>query len=77
MIKIEESDGVLVINPDNYIGESTSREILWARLRDKPVYFTDVDEHPRDLSAKYLLTYGSPFFVPSGDDDDDSPVEYS
>jgi|SRR6185437_6040314 len=39
--KIEESDAILVLNVDAYIGESTAREILWARLRGKEVYYLD------------------------------------
>jgi hypothetical protein len=37
--KIEESDAILVLNPGNYIGESCRREIAWARIRNKKVYW--------------------------------------
>lgn len=36
--KIEESDAVLVVDVNKYIGESTKREIMWAKIRDKAVY---------------------------------------
>lgn len=39
--KIDLADRVLVINPDGYIGDSTRREIAYARATGKPVSFTD------------------------------------
>ena len=39
--KIDLADRVLVVNPGGYIGESTSREIAYARATGKPVSFTD------------------------------------
>jgi len=39
--KIDLADQVLVVNPGGYIGESTSREIAYARDTGKPVSFTD------------------------------------
>ena len=39
--KIDLADRVLVINPGGYIGESTSREIAYARATGKPVSFID------------------------------------
>ena len=39
--KIDLADRVLVVNPGGYIGESTSREIAYARSTGKPVEFTD------------------------------------
>ena len=41
--KIDLADRVLVVNPGGYIGESTSREIAYARAAGKPVSFTDSD----------------------------------
>ena len=41
--KIDLADRVLVINPGGYVGESTSREIAYARATGKPVSFTDGD----------------------------------
>ena len=39
--KIDLADRVLVVNPGGYVGESTSREIAYARAAGKPVAFTD------------------------------------
>jgi hypothetical protein len=43
--KIDLADRVLVINPGGYIGESTSREIAYARATGKPVSFSDPSDH--------------------------------
>ena len=37
------ADRILVVNPGGYVGESTSREIAYARATGKPVSFTDPD----------------------------------
>ncbi|GGO46408.1 hypothetical protein GCM10012287_16640 [Streptomyces daqingensis] len=39
--KIDMADRVLVVNPGGYVGESTSREIAYARATGKPISFTD------------------------------------
>lgn len=43
--KIEESDAIMVVGRQEdgsmYIGDSTRREVMFARLRDKQVYFFD------------------------------------
>ncbi|WP_091763632.1 hypothetical protein [Blastococcus aurantiacus] len=39
--KIDLADRVLVVNPGGYIGESTSREIAYARATGTPVSFND------------------------------------
>ena len=39
--KIDLADRVLIVNPGGYIGESTSREIAYARSIGTPVAFTD------------------------------------
>ncbi|WP_112248834.1 hypothetical protein [Kribbella monticola] len=39
--KIDLADRVLVVNPGGYVGESTSREIAYARATGKAVSFTD------------------------------------
>lgn len=41
--KIDLADRVLVVNPGGYIGDSTSREIDYARAAGTPVSFTDSD----------------------------------
>lgn len=38
--KIDLADRVVVINPGGYVGESTQREIAYARAAGKPVAFT-------------------------------------
>ena len=38
--KIDLADRVLVVNPGGYVGESTRREIAYARAAGKPVAFT-------------------------------------
>lgn len=35
--KIEESDAIFVLNVGGYVGESTRREIEWARIRQKKI----------------------------------------
>ncbi|MFD6417478.1 hypothetical protein [Streptomyces sp. NPDC060194] len=39
--KIDLADRVLIVNPGGYIGESTRREIAYARATGTPVSFTD------------------------------------
>lgn len=47
--KIEESDGVVMLNIDKYLGESSSRELEWARMRNKAVFWViDGDERMRN-----------------------------
>lgn len=41
--KIDLADRVLIVNPGGYIGESTKREIAYARAAGKPITFTDPD----------------------------------
>lgn len=42
--KIDLSDDVFVVNVDGYIGESTRREIEYARENGKPVIFLETPE---------------------------------
>jgi len=42
--KIDLADEVLVVNPDGYIGASTSNEIEYARQQEKPIRFTTTPE---------------------------------
>lgn len=39
--KIDLADRVLIVNPGGYVGESTKREIAYARASGKRVTFTD------------------------------------
>jgi len=43
LIKILESDAVFVIDVNGYIGQSTSREILWAKLTGRDIYYDSAD----------------------------------
>ena len=40
LAKIEESDGVVMLNIDGYLGESSLRELQWARMRQKRIFWT-------------------------------------
>src|SRR5258705_8474616 len=37
--KILNSDAIVVINQDGYVGFSTAREILWARMQGKKIFW--------------------------------------
>lgn len=39
--KIDLADRVLVVSPGGYVGESTSREVAYARAAGKIIDFTD------------------------------------
>lgn len=43
--RIDLADRVVVVNPGGYVGESTTREIAYARAAGKPVSFTHPAEH--------------------------------
>ena len=60
LAKILQSDAILVLG-DGYIGWSTSREILWAALQDKPVVserqaWPDATARPKSR-APFLLDH--------------------
>lgn len=42
--KIRMAGSIFVVNPGGYVGESTAREIAYARSLDKPVRFLDGTE---------------------------------
>lgn len=48
--KIENSHAIFVVNVNDYIGESTLREILWAKICMKGIYYLS-NEH----DCEYLL----------------------
>lgn len=52
--KIEESDGAVFLNVGGYLGESSLRELTWARMRGKLIFFLELDETK-------LQTYQLPF----------------
>lgn len=41
LAKIDLADRVVVVNPGGYVGESTQREIRYARQTGRPVEYTD------------------------------------
>jgi hypothetical protein len=60
LAKIEESDAVVVVCPGGYVGESTTREIQWARIRLKPIYWTVLTpaDAPTSKGADSLMMMG-------------------
>ena len=44
LAKIDLADRVIVVNPGGYSGESTQREIRYARQTGKPVEYTDAPD---------------------------------
>lgn len=57
--KILNSDAVLVINEGRYVGFSTSREIRWARMQGKSVFWQEHhhdDRWPADAPANFLVS---------------------
>lgn len=52
--KILNSDAIVVINQDGYVGYSTSREIRWARMQGKRVYW-HFQNNPNESYAGDLL----------------------
>lgn len=52
--KILNSDAIVVINQDDYVGFSTSREIRWAKMQGKSVYW-HFQNRPEQLYAGDLL----------------------
>lgn len=55
--KILNSQAIVVINVNDYIGFSTRREIEWARIQGKTVYWIEITQHsqPSDYRANALI----------------------
>ena len=49
--KIDLADEVLVVNVGGYVGESTTREIAYARKKGKPVAFLEPEAAPAEKGA--------------------------
>lgn len=50
-MKINMSDAIYVINPGQYIGESTYGEIDWANKQNKRVYFYEsINKQPEEIA---------------------------
>lgn len=43
--KIDSCDCVIIVNPNNYIGERTKIEIEYARSKDKPIFYWENINH--------------------------------
>lgn len=54
--KIAESDAIAVIDVDGYIGDSTRREIAWAKMNGKHVYYIS----NANIPTIYQLRTGAP-----------------
>ena len=57
LLKIDMSNSIFVVNKNKYIGENTIKEIEYARLNYKNIYYL---EDPRD--SKYLYENQIDFF---------------
>lgn len=53
--KIMNSDAILVLNPDGYVGFSTSREIRWARMQGKRIFRLEQACPGESIAANLLL----------------------
>ena len=53
--KIDLSDAILVLNEDQYIGESTAREVEWAERKGKVIYALDDSQCATFLPAEALI----------------------
>lgn len=56
--KIANSDAILVLNVDDYIGESTRREIYFANAMEKEVRFLE-DTNDVDINTRYEVDHSS------------------
>lgn len=61
LAKIEESDAILVLNVGQYIGASTRREIEWATLRGKPVYYLEPFKKGEDYPGTSIWNHFNRF----------------
>lgn len=62
--KIDASDGVVMLNIDNYLGESSLRELKWARMKNKQVFWVMRDERMiRPGPTRPQISLNTEFFV--------------
>jgi hypothetical protein len=61
LAKIKASDGIVVLNVDGYIGPSTTREIEWAKMLDKKIFWLETSAHGKFLGAGIGHIPGAPF----------------
>ncbi len=57
LAKIEESDAVLMLNKDQYLGESSLRELEWARMRGKDIYWLEIEDKRSDIYREFPISY--------------------
>lgn len=55
LLKIEKSDAILVLNKDRYIGKSTRREISWATLKHKNIFYLEPGPYDHGITGSNLL----------------------
>lgn len=65
LAKISASDGVVIINNDNYVGDSARRELEWAIMNSKAVYWTEDPGLPAWRYAGNLINH-TPWAPPPG-----------
>lgn len=53
LAKIEASDAVLMLNVNDYLGESSLRELEWARMRNKYIYWLEPSSLRLDHEAEF------------------------
>ncbi len=53
LAKIEESDAIVVLNVGGYVGDSTAREIMWAHIRRKGIFYLET-KHTGHLAVTLL-----------------------
>jgi hypothetical protein len=76
LMKILNSDAIVVLNRNNYIGESTRREIAWATSIGKPAFYIEGIPNASNLlrdQARNPLTgepFGHPFDRGTGEDEE-------
>lgn len=70
LAKIEESDGVVMLNIEQYLGESSLRELEWARMRGKTIFWAlnenrcrFGEEYVRSLIISDIPYGGSPDWI--------------
>lgn len=54
LLKIEASDAVLMLNVNDYLGESSLRELRWARIKQKCIFWLVKSEDRRKI-GEYMI----------------------
>jgi len=53
--KILMSDSIVVVNVGNYVGESTMKEVMFARMHDKKIYWVNTMKYSKEVSWREML----------------------